>query len=74
VAEIPWPREVVLVAVERDDGVLLPRGNLEIAAGDRLSIFADPAARSELDALLAMREHPSSRVVLRTVAGGAAPT
>lgn len=52
VAEIPWPRGVVLVAIERVDAVLVPRGNIEIAAGDRLSIFADPAARPELDALL----------------------
>jgi chloride channel protein, CIC family len=53
VSQIPWPRDVVLIAVERGDSVLVPRGDLEIHHGDRLSIFADPAARPAIDALLA---------------------
>jgi chloride channel protein, CIC family len=52
VAKVPWPRDVVLVAVERNDGVLVPRGDLEIMPGDRLSIFADPKARPALATLL----------------------
>ncbi len=52
VAGVPWPRDVVLVAVERNDGVLVPRGDLEIEVGDRLSIFANPTARPALATLL----------------------
>jgi len=63
VSQIPWPRDVVLIAVERGDSVLVPRGDLEIRPGDRLSIFADPAARPAIDALLAAE----------AVAGEAAP-
>ncbi len=53
VSQIPWPHDVVLIAVERGESVLVPRGDLEIHRGDRLSIFADPAARPAIDALLA---------------------
>jgi chloride channel protein, CIC family len=52
VAGVPWPRDVVLVAVERNDSVLVPRGELEIEVGDRLSIFANPSARPALATLL----------------------
>ncbi|HEY4227634.1 MAG TPA: chloride channel protein [Candidatus Limnocylindrales bacterium] len=52
VAEVPWPRDVVLVSIERQDRLHVPRGDLEISAGDRLSIFADPAARTALETLL----------------------
>ncbi len=52
VAGVPWPRDVVLVAVERNDGVLVPRGDLVIEHGDRLSIFANPSARPALATLL----------------------
>jgi len=55
VAEVAWPRDAVLVAVERGDALLVPRGDLEIGAGDRLSVFASAAARSDLEALLAQR-------------------
>ncbi len=58
VADIAWPRDVVLVAVERGDAVLVPRGDMTIQSGDRLSIFADPEARAELDALLAAQLPP----------------
>ncbi len=52
VAGVPWPRDVVLVAVERNDAVLVPRGDLMIEVGDRLSIFANPSARPALATLL----------------------
>ncbi len=52
VSSVPWPRDVVLVAVERNDAVLVPRGDLEIELGDRLSIFANPSARPALATLL----------------------
>ncbi len=55
VSAIPWPRDAVLVAIERGDLVLVPRGDMTIKAGDRLSIFADHAARSALEELMAAR-------------------
>ncbi len=36
VAEVPWPKEAVLVAIERADGLIVPRGDLRLAAGDRI--------------------------------------
>lgn len=53
VADIPWPREAVLVAIERDGGLLVPRGDLRLGAGDHVSIFATPAAQPLVEALLA---------------------
>jgi chloride channel protein, CIC family len=52
VADIAWPRDVVLVAVERGDEVLVPRGDLELRTGDHLSIFAAKGARPEIEGLL----------------------
>ncbi len=52
VAEIPWPREAVLVAIERDGALLVPRGDLELRAGDHASIFAAPSARPAVEELL----------------------
>ena len=62
VADIAWPRTAVLVAIERGEALLVPRGDLVIEARDRLSIFADEAAGAELDVLLRGRE-VSARVV-----------
>ena len=53
VADIAWPRNVVVVAIERDDALVVPRGDQVIDAGDRITIFADPAAEVELAVLLA---------------------
>jgi CIC family chloride channel protein len=52
VAEVPWPREAVLVAIEREGALIVPRGDFQLLAGDHLSIFATPAARPLVDELL----------------------
>ena len=52
VSEIRWPREAVLVAIERDGALLVPRGDLRLSLGDHLSIFATPAAQPQVDSLL----------------------
>ena len=52
VADIAWPREAVLVAIERDGALLVPRGDLRLGAGDHVSIFATPAAQPLVEALL----------------------
>ncbi len=59
IADVPWPRKAVVVAVERDDAVLVPRGDIRIAPGDRLSLFADESARAELMDLIARGPGPS---------------
>jgi CIC family chloride channel protein len=53
ISEVAWPRRAVVVAIERGDALLVPRGDLVLQAGDRLSIFADESARRELDRLVA---------------------
>jgi trk system potassium uptake protein TrkA len=58
VADVPWPARSVLVAVARDDGVAIPRGDLVLAVGDRLSIFADAETRPALATLLASAAPP----------------
>jgi CBS domain-containing protein len=52
VADIAWPARSVLVAVVRDESLAVPRGDLVLAAGDRVSVFADPVARADLERLL----------------------
>lgn len=53
VSETRWPRDCVLVAVGRGDRVIVPRGDVVLRAGDRLTVFSAPGARPELDTLLA---------------------
>jgi Trk K+ transport system NAD-binding subunit len=52
VSEVAWPREAVLVAVERAGVLHVPRGDLELTAGDLASIFAAPSARPAVEELL----------------------
>ncbi len=52
VAEVAWPREAVLVAIERDGALVVPRGDFRLLAGDHVSIFATPAAAPQVDDLL----------------------
>ena len=52
VSEIAWPREAVLVAIERRGALIVPRGDLELQAGDHVSIFAAPSARPAVEELL----------------------
>jgi trk system potassium uptake protein TrkA len=51
VSEVTWPREAVLVAIERDRALVVPRGDLRLLAGDHVSIFATPAARAAVEGL-----------------------
>lgn len=52
VSEVPWPRDVVLVAIEREHRLIVPRGSFHLGAGDHLSIFSAPDARTTLEDLL----------------------
>jgi H+/Cl- antiporter ClcA/CBS domain-containing protein len=65
VAAAPWPRETVLVSIARGDRIIVPRGDVELAAGDRLTIYATPAARDPLAELLATPDpQPAAAVVI----------
>ena len=55
VAAVAWPRDAVLVAVERKDGLVVPRGDLRLEPGDRLSVFATPAASAAVEVLMRWR-------------------
>jgi len=55
VARIPWPRQAILVSVTRGEELTVPRGDLVLEAGDRLTVFAAPVAREALDELFARR-------------------
>ena len=58
VATAPFPRETVLVSIERNDTVIVPRGDVTIRGGDRLSLFTTAATRESLLDLLADRPAP----------------
>jgi H+/Cl- antiporter ClcA len=71
VSEVTWPREAVLVAIERDGALVVPRGDLRLLADDHISIFATPAARTQVDDLLdvpGIRSTPEAGDLLMTAA------
>jgi CIC family chloride channel protein len=53
VSEAAWPRDSVLVSITRGGQVIVPRGNVALRTGDRLTVFTAPAAREALESLLA---------------------
>lgn len=53
VAQAAWPRETTLVSIARGDRVIVPRGDVVLEVGDRLTVYSAPAAREALEALLA---------------------
>ena len=55
VADADWPRDTVLVSIGRGDRVIVPRGDVRLEAGDRLTVFSAPGAREALEAVLASR-------------------
>ena len=63
VAEVPWPDDAVLVAVERNDRLIVPRGDLRLEPADRISIFAAPSASKAVEVFVG-----SSSEVERTTA------
>ncbi len=56
VSAVPWPREALLVALERQRALVVPRGDLILQPGDHVSIFASPSTRAAVDELLAAPE------------------
>jgi CIC family chloride channel protein len=60
VAGAAWPRESTLVSVVRGDRVIVPRGDVVLEPGDRLTVFSAPSGRQALEALLASRIAPAA--------------
>jgi chloride channel protein, CIC family len=60
VASVPWPKDVVVVSIQRAGSLIVPRGNVVLAVGDRLALFAAPtaeeAARRLFDGTLVLAE------------------
>ena len=55
VSETAWPRDSVLVSVGRGDRVIVPRGDVVLQVGDRVTVFTAPPARAALELLLSSR-------------------
>ena len=52
VAEAPWPRDAVLISIQRADALIVARGEVRLQPGDRLSLFVAPAAAEAARLLL----------------------
>ncbi len=52
VQEVKWPRECLVVAVKRDNEVVVAHGDTPLAAGDRLIIYGDAGCAPLLEKLL----------------------
>ncbi|HET9682054.1 MAG TPA: chloride channel protein, partial [Candidatus Limnocylindrales bacterium] len=59
VGDVPWPRDTVLVSITRGDRLVIPRGDVTIENGDRITVFASAAGRPLLDDLLGGSAGPS---------------
>jgi len=55
VSQAAWPRDSVLVSISRAERLIVPRGDVMLRAGDRLTVFSANAARDDLQELLANR-------------------
>ena len=53
VGDVPWPADTTLVSIERDRRLVVPRGDVRLVVGDRLTVLAadssEHAARTVLD-------------------------
>ena len=52
VADAAWPRDSILVSINRVDRVIVPRGDVVLKTGDRLTVFSATGAREDLQTLL----------------------
>lgn len=48
VRDLGLPEDVILVAIAREDGLVIPRGSVELRAGDRVLALAKSGARERL--------------------------
>ncbi|KHL17251.1 trk system potassium uptake protein TrkA [Mumia flava] len=55
--DVPWPRDVVLVAILREHGIQIPEADRSLEAGDELLFVAAQESEAQLQHLLAPVEH-----------------
>lgn len=59
-AQAELPADLVLVAIERQGGLIVPRGEVRFEVGDRVSLFGAPGAEVEARALFVLAPpHPT---------------
>jgi Trk K+ transport system NAD-binding subunit len=56
VAEISWPRDIVLVSIQRSTAVHVPHGDTLVRVGDLLTAFGPPDSRDDVEAVVAIDE------------------
>ena len=54
---VPWPREAVVVAVQRNGKSIIPRGNLVLQAGDEIVLLSERNVLSEVRKLCLANEN-----------------
>jgi len=59
VADVPWPVDVVLVAILRDAGINTPDSDRSLEAGDELLFVTAEAQEDEIAILLSPHTHPA---------------
>jgi CIC family chloride channel protein len=52
VSDAPWPRDTVLVAIDRGGELVVPRGPVQLVAGDSVTILTAPASEEKARQLL----------------------
>ena len=57
VGDVPWPTDAALVAIVRDEQVIVPGKDDPLEAGDEMLFVATAAVEDDLDALLTGRRH-----------------
>lgn len=55
IKEIPWPEGCIVVSVHRGSRLLVARGDVEVLAGDTITVFGDDRARRRLEERLQPR-------------------
>jgi len=54
---VPWPREAVVVAVQRNNKSIIPRGNLTLQAGDEIVLLSERNVVNEVRKLCLANEN-----------------
>ncbi|MGH3357251.1 MAG: potassium channel family protein, partial [Nocardioidaceae bacterium] len=60
VGDVPWPADVALVAILRDQGIETPEADRSLEGGDELLFVANEEREAEIAHLLAPDEHPNA--------------
>jgi trk system potassium uptake protein len=61
VGDVPWPQDVALVAVVRDQRVIVPTKDDPLEGGDELLFVVTAEVEDDLDFLLTGRHHPATQ-------------